>query len=235
MDYESSISYSSVSFVAFTCGSNGTSVGGITGRLWNNSTIDSSSSNININCGYILGGLVGDMQSGCIITNSYTFGSIISTIVPSFGGGLVGAVQTNCAIYTSYSTSLVSSGVSGGLIGYVSNGVNIINCYATGQVQANTSSAFAGGLIGRLLSGNSSSIVRNCYSIGLVIVGGGLIADNYGVVTSSYWDIETSNQSSSSGGIGKTTKEMYLQETYTDWDFIFVWGIKEGQGYPVLL
>jgi hypothetical protein len=44
-------------------------------------------------------------------------------------------------------------------------------------------------------------------------------------VNNSFWDTQTSGQSSSDGGTGKTTAEMKTQTTYTDagWDFATVW------------
>ena len=48
--------------------------------------------------------------------------------------------------------------------------------------------------------------------------------------------METSGQSNSVGGIGKTTAEMKILATFiaTDWDFINVWNIGENQTYPYI-
>lgn len=50
---------------------------------------------------------------------------------------------------------------------------------------------------------------------------GGLIGywEGNQMVTSSYWDMESSGQSYSAGGEGKTTAEMKQQSTYVGWDF----------------
>ncbi|MCK4979554.1 MAG: PKD domain-containing protein [Candidatus Delongbacteria bacterium] len=81
-----------------------------------------------------------------------------------------------------------------------------------------------GGLVGR----NSNSTISNCYSTGSVNgfdnYTGGLVGCNYNSeVNNSFWDTETSGQSWSDGGTGKTTAEMQTQSTFTDagWDFIF--------------
>ena len=60
----------------------------------------------------------------------------------------------------------------------------------------------------------------------------------------SFWDIETSGQSISAGGIGKTTVEMQTASTFLEawWDFVDetangtedIWWIDEGQDYPRL-
>ena len=64
-----------------------------------------------------------------------------------------------------------------------------------------------------------------------------------GSVLGSFWDIETSSQSTSYGGTGKTAAEMQTQSTFTDagWDFIDTDGdpadwvmLRLGKGYPRL-
>lgn len=52
----------------------------------------------------------------------------------------------------------------------------------------------------------------------------------------SFWDTETSGQSTSSGGIGKTAIEMKKQSSFisANWDFVQVWGIVQNQTYPYL-
>jgi hypothetical protein len=70
-------------------------------------------------------------------------------------------------------------------------------------------------------------------------------AASYGtVVTTCFWDTQTSGQASSAGGTGKTTAEMQTASTFLDagWDFIDetangtedIWWILEGQDYPHL-
>lgn len=63
-------------------------------------------------------------------------------------------------------------------------------------------------------------------------------------VINSYWDIETSGQTTSAGGTGKTTAEMQTAGTFLEagWDFVEEtangtddsWWIREGQDYPHL-
>ena len=57
-----------------------------------------------------------------------------------------------------------------------------------------------------------------------------------GEIIDSFWDIETSGQTTSAGGTGKTTAEMQTESTFTDagWDFVSIWWIFEGAGYPKL-
>jgi len=95
-----------------------------------------------------------------------------------------------------------------------------------------------GGLIGRLWSGS----VTNTYSTGSVGGSGGnkggligyIETSNNPVITSSYWDIETSGMTTSAGGEGKTTAQMKQQSTFIGWDFTNIWGIIEDSTYPWL-
>ena len=62
---------------------------------------------------------------------------------------------------------------------------------------------------------------------------------------SSFWDIETSGQTTSDGGTGKTTAEMQTSSTFLEagWDFVDetengtedIWYISEGEDYPRLM
>ncbi len=129
-----------------------------------------------------------------------------------------------------YSTGRVSGSDSvGGLVG--DNGGTVSGCYSTGSVSGRES---VGGLVG-----DNGGTVSGCYSTGRVSGSdyvGGLVGrtSTSGRVLGSYWDVETSGQSTSAGGEGKTTAEMKQRATYTGWDFANVWDIVEGQSYPYL-
>jgi len=70
------------------------------------------------------------------------------------------------------------------------------------------------------------------------------VGHGYRGVTFSFWDIETSGQSTSAGGTGKTTAQMQTMSTFTDagWDFVGetangtedIWTICERVDYPKL-
>ncbi len=61
---------------------------------------------------------------------------------------------------------------------------------------------------------------------------GGLIGQNSGAVSDSYYDSGVSGQLDAAG-TPKSTEEMKLQSTFTDWDFSNVWGLDSG--YPYLI
>ena len=102
------------------------------------------------------------------------------------------------------------------------------------------------------LVGFNSGTVSNSYSTGSVTGSheyvGGLAGDNYhGTVSNSFWDTETSGQSTSDGGTGKTTEEMQDIDTFSGatWDIVavvnsstrnpvYLWNIVDDEIYPFL-
>ena len=154
----------------------------------------------------------------------------------NFVGGLVGNLYNASSISNSYSSANVEHNgdgfqQTGGLVGRLLDG-HLSNCYATGNVQGDN---WAGGLVGN--STNNSSIT-NSYSVGFVTGVarvGGLVGESSDTeLTSCYWNNESSGQSVSGGGTGKTTAEMLLTSTYQDWDFDGIWEIQEETSYPYL-
>ena len=177
-----------------------------------------------------VGGLVGENVKDGGVTECYSTGPVTGN---SSVGGLVG--YNGSAIIHCYSTSVVSSaGVFvGGLVGWNWGG-HVIQCYTTGVVSGTRA---VGGLVGF----NDYGDVTNCYSTAAVSADsefGGLVGVSgyWSEVTASFWDIETSGQTKSAGGTGKTTAEMKTKSIFTDagWDFVNVWGIGENQTYPYL-
>ncbi|MCD4798726.1 MAG: hypothetical protein K8R19_06930, partial [Methanosarcinales archaeon] len=168
-----------------------------------------------------VGGLVGWNDN--TITNSSSSGSVSGSY---YVGGLVGWNE-NTITNSSSSGSVSGSNYVGGLVGWNDN--TITNSSSTGSVDGYS---YVGGLVG-----NNLGTITNCYSTGsssaLGYVGG-LVSWNDNTITYSYWDTETSGQSSSAGGTGKTTAEMKQQATFDNWDFTNIWAIEEGVTYPYL-
>jgi len=124
----------------------------------------------------------------------------------------------------------------GGLAG--NNQGTLTDCYATGLVNGEV---IAGGLVGY----NHLGTITRCYATGLLIsqdVGGLVCACYGGAVTACFWDIETTGQTTSQGGTGKSTVEMKTLSTFTSagWDFVDetengtddIWTIDENVDYP---
>ena len=157
-------------------------------------------SNIDIKGGNKVGGLGGSNRDSDI-TNSYAIGDVEGNI---HTGGLVG-INSNGTITNSYvAGNTTGTGTVGGLVGDNSSST-IRDSYATNVVVANR---YVGGLVGW----NWSSRIENSYATGFVSGNsdvGGLFGDSTGgTITASYWDTQTSQQTSSDGGIGKTTEEL---------------------------
>jgi hypothetical protein len=184
-----------------------------------------------------IGGLVGGM-SGSTVSNSYFTGSVSGS--SDQVGGLVG--YNYGTVSKSYSNgSVTGDSYTGGLVGFSRDTVN--DCYSSANV---TGRWLAGGLVGQ-----NRGTVSRCYSAGSVagdVDIGGLVGRNYeGTVSTSFWDTETSGQSTSDGGTGRTTAEMQGIATFSGamWNIIevadpdsrnpsYVWNIVDNITYPFL-
>jgi hypothetical protein len=179
-------------------------VGALVG--WNRGAISNCGASGRIAGANNVGGLVGINEG--TIGLSYSNGTVIGKNVGSENnvGGLVG---NNLAILLdSYSLAQVSGGdCIGGLVGKNAPGVGnpITRCYSAGKVTGLTN---VGGLVG------IASVRQN--------------------IAGSFWDTQTSGQSASIIGQGKTTAQMKTKSTFTSWDFDNVWDILAGQSYPFL-
>jgi hypothetical protein len=213
----------------------GSYVGGLVGE--NNGTIANCHATGNVSGGDHVGGLAG-LTSGRINECSFE-GSVSGN---NEVGGLAGekhATVAGCFVIA----QVRGSTQVGGLIGWVCCGTTE-DCYAMGTVRG---SGFVGGLVGDSVSDALQlPIIATSYSTSAVIGDkyvGGLVG--YGGATASFWDIQTSRQSTSAGSTGKTTAEMQTAKTFLDagWDFVGetkngtedIWWILDGKDYPRLV
>jgi hypothetical protein len=211
--------------------SQGSNIGALAGYLFAGTISDCYVEGANISGDDYVGGLVGFCAGR--LNKSYSTGSVMGD---RYVGGLIGLVGDS-TVNMCYSRADVSGHIEvGGLAGKISHEQGVVNnCYARGNVQG---SQYAGGLVGQVQNGRA----YKSYSTGSVsgdqYVGG--FTGNVrvlGGVTHCFWDTETSGQSDSPGGTGKTTAEMQTITTFSDvaWDFINTWTICDGTNYPVLL
>lgn len=181
------------------------------------------------------GGLVGESKEGTTISNSYATGNVTGDNV----GGLVGKSK-NSTIEYSYSTGKVGAAVEppsppglreafpdsflNGIEGGMPDAflIELVDEYPSGfpdgfldDVLNDLLNTFPGGLPpgfpGPPIAppGPPSGPPQN----------GGLIGSGSGnTVTESFWDVEKSGQTTSAGGIGKTTDEMHSASTFAGWD-----------------
>jgi hypothetical protein len=213
-------------------------VGALVGTLSGGTVADCHVENGLITGSSQIGGLMG--QNHGTVARCYVTGTVRGT---NFVGGLVGhnnfATMTQC-----YSIARVDGNYCvGGLVGLDSGGT-VSRCHSSSSVGGDLS---IGGLVGSI-STSYASYVGHCYSTSTVNgreSAGGLVGQGGLYCTSScFWDIETSGQSTSAGGTGKTNAEMQRAKTFLDagWDFVGenenglheVWQILEASGYPVL-
>ncbi|MCX8064726.1 MAG: PASTA domain-containing protein [Candidatus Hydrogenedentes bacterium] len=202
----------------------GAFVGRSTGTLSNCQLLDSEVAGLEYT-----GGITGHNLG--TVRKSYGVGYITGT---TFVGGVVG--RNGNLVEQCYSEGSVVGDTSvGGVAGAsIGKNVTITRCYSHSSVLGYSSNV--GGLVGSFtLNGK----VRHCYSTGSVAGSsntGGLIGyRSSGLVQSSYWNIQTSGWSTSSGGTGKTTAQMKIQSTYKGWQFGTVWGIVQNVTYPYFL
>ncbi|HOL20623.1 MAG TPA: GLUG motif-containing protein, partial [Candidatus Hydrogenedens sp.] len=179
--------------------------------------------NVQVVGSWRVGGLVGCNYG--TVSQSYSTGSVGGN---KEVGGLVGSNYGT--VSQSYSTGSVEGNqYVGGLVG--NNDVGTVGqSYSTGSVAG---SYDVGGLVG----GNVDTVSRSYSTVSVAgnsSVGVIVVYKHGGTVSQSYWDIETSGQSTSDWGKGRTTAQMKQQATYVGWDFVNVWAIEENVTYPYL-
>jgi hypothetical protein len=140
----------------------------------------------------MVGGLVGDNDSGGVISSCYSTGTV-SVIANGVNVGGLAGMNYASSIINCYATGSVSgSDKVGGLVGRTYHGSSINYCFSAGQTIGSTN---VGGLVG---GNDSDSNTLN-----------------------SFWDIQTSGQTTSAAGTGQTTAQMKTLSTFTSagWDF----------------
>lgn len=199
---------------------------GMFGYTYNSTIKNLGVTDVGISGDEFVGGLAG-YHKNSNMTDCYSTGNVTGG---SNTAGLVGHNYESSSVDNCYSTCTLTlkTGTfwyTGGLVGRNYASCTVSNCYSTGTV---TGDYDVGGLVGR---SSLSSTINNCYSTGSasgISTVGGLVGYNSSTVSNSFWDTETSENSTSSGGTGKTTAEMKDLATFTDvttvglttaWDF----------------
>ena len=150
-----------------------------------------------------IGGLVGRLVNGAMVTYSEARADISHT-AEAVMGGLVGLVEgtTASAIHSSMAMSaLTNSGVTGGLVGQLNAGSSLKNSFSNAKYTL-TGSAFAGGIVGV-----NNGTVSNCYandtrganSIGSDVKFGWLAGQNTGTMEYCYAPNSTNYINSNTG------------------------------------
>src|SRR4030042_1523642 len=208
-------------------------VGGLVGA--NGGVVSDCYSAANVTGHWDVGGLLGCSDSSGTVIDSCSVGNVTGEWAV---GGLIGG-NLGGIIDKSYSTGDVTGqDYVGGLAGDDQGTVS--NSYSSSGV---TGEWYVGGLVG---DNDSSGIVSNSYAGGGVAGDsfvGGLVGSNWGTVSSSFWDIDSSAGNESDGGTGKTTVEMNSLVTFSEagWNIMgvasgqtapaYIWNIVTGQAY----
>jgi hypothetical protein len=90
---------------------------------------------------------------------------------------------------------------------------------------------------------NFGGSITNSYASGKVVSSGtnvgGLVGEEYGTVTDSFWDVDSTGQAAGVGtnnstfnAVGKTTAELMTQSTYAGWDFTNTWWMLDTNTRP---
>jgi hypothetical protein len=181
-----------------------------------------------------IGGFLGYNYAGGKIGFSYS-NNITVTGSGTAAGGFIG--ENKGDIGFSYSSGNVTGeGLVGGFAG--ENSGTIACSYSTSAV---IGKYVIGGFVG-----HNENLIITSYSIGVVtgkgkessLVGGFVGSnDEKGDIDRSYYNKQTSKQSDSGKGDGKTTAQLKQKATFVGWDFKKVWDIKStiNDGYPHLL
>jgi hypothetical protein len=210
-------------------------VGGLVGG--NGGPVSDSYSTGSVTGRQVVGGLLG-VNFHATVSNSYFTGSVTGEEIV---GGLMGETEDG-TVSNSYSTGSVTGTYEvGGLVG--GNGGIVSDCHSTGSVTGNER---VGGLLGF-----NTDTVSNSYATGNITGDedvGGLVGLNKfdGVVSNSFWDMETSGRTYSDGGTGKNTTEMKNITTFAvaGWNIIavalnytnpaYIWNIVNNLTYAFL-
>jgi hypothetical protein len=180
--------------------------------------------------------LFGVLDAGAEIRNL----GIVDANISCSGGSIVGGLvrYNRGTVAGCYVTGAIHGfAYVGGLAGY-NEGI-VTCCYSTAAVNGAV-------WVGGLMACNRGKVAQ-CYSTGTVFGDlnvGGLVGVNYGSVTDCFWNTDTSGQSVSDAGTGKSTTEMQNAGTFlaAGWDFVGetengtedIWWIDEGKDYPRL-
>ncbi|MBW0002242.1 MAG: filamentous hemagglutinin N-terminal domain-containing protein, partial [Hyphomicrobiales bacterium] len=233
-------------------------IGGLVGANTNASTISSSTASGAVTGTGVVtagGGLSGrnDLSStltGSVATGTVTVGSGSQQI-----GGLVGVNSSASTILSSTASGTVFSAGSvtsvGGLVGFNNitggAGSSIKQSSALGAVIVGSGSSAVGGLVG---NNNTSNTITQSFATGPVLATGstkvgGLVGSNTGTVTNSFWDSETTGQTTgigsgtTTGATSETTAQIQSVGAGTPFATLnsgtTVFGIVNGQSSPYLL
>lgn len=212
--------------------------GGLVGT--NTGTVSHSYATGDVLEGVNIGGLVGFNDKGTVEDSYATGGLVKETRESEFMGvgGLVG--RNEGTISRSYADRMVEGdNTTGGLVGYNVGGGTVEDSFARGTVSGAKS---VGGLVG-----SNEAVIRRTYAAAIVSGTsqiGQLAGENSagGQIEAVFWlaagvPVEgVGVDDGTHAGVvkGLSAFEMKQASSFVGWDFVRVWGIEQGVGFPYL-
>jgi len=115
----------------------------------------------------------------------------------------------------------------GGLIGKQDSSATTLDAFSQTRVTGATS---RGGFVGK----NEGTVTNSYSASSLLTGGGGFFGSNTGTIIASFFDEGLAG--TMSGGIPKSTSEMFTQSTFDPpWNFSSIWNILDGGSYPFFI
>ncbi len=180
---------------------------GFFGLLLNATVRNVGIENINVLGLTVTGAMSGAIAGESTVEKCFTTGSITSTLEAEWCGtsGFIGTSDSSAGGTRTIRNCYTSCSVTGydlcGFLHVISENTNIVNCYSMGSLSFYDSEGYVGGF-SRLL-------------------------DALGTCTDCFWDTDVSGILLSEAGTGKTTVEMRVEETFTNWDFNTLWEMSQ--------
>ncbi|MFU8802350.1 MAG: GLUG motif-containing protein [Bradymonadaceae bacterium] len=181
-------------------------------------TVIASHSNNTVNGLSYVGGLVGRNGTGGQIVLCSSESTVYAR---NYAGGLVGQNRSEILQSRASGDVNLTGGIDlegqyfGGLIGHNTSAGDVQMSYARGEVNGRNN---VGGLVGTNLG-----MINQCYSDGGVTATdndvGGLVGDGSGTTAASYWNEETSGQTTSAQGRPLSSTEMGDANNFPGWAF----------------
>lgn len=178
-----------------------------------------------------IGGLVGELYTGCSVTNAHSSALVVGTEYSYDIGGLVGYSHTENSIANSSASGSVSGGTwIGGLVGESAGNSIITGSHAEGHVSGVW---YVGGLAGT----NYNSTISNSYATGDVIgnlQAGGLVGTNnyYSTIRESHASGNVSSLYDTNGFmVGETAGGLVGENSYSAIRNSYATGTVQGKSY----
>ena len=212
-------------------------IGGIAGYAKN--TINNCRTAASVSGGKNIGGIAG--YGGGVIVNCTNLGNVAGNTNVGGIAGHAGQIQM-CWNNSAVSGQEYVGGISG-------QGTGVLDCYNRGNIAGASHSRYIGGITGL-------GMANTCYNTGSVqgardvgpicgkiqarhmlgnlteILGGTFIHGNFSVSSNCYYLKDDNLKTDDAYSVALTAEQMRHSFCYTNWDFVHIWTMPKGGGYP---